>query len=179
MANRLLSQAVNEVKQRQNRMPVNHAGTGIPHHGPDLLPHSGLVAMHRTLGARRFALLERTLVEALPGITQKLSALEAKLFSGSMLAMTIDVDHTLNSLVFPCYSWIVVRHDECLLQILFARPPPNGSETTRPLTPLHHPGQPVRLPSWWDRSHNLQSRVFCYLSANSPTVSSCTRTQKV
>jgi hypothetical protein len=127
-------------------MSVNHAGTGVPHHSPNLLPHNGLVAMHRTLGARRFILLEWTFVEALPGITQKLAALEAKFISGSMLSTTIDVDHSLNGLVFSCYSRMVVRHDECLLQALSTWPPPNGNETSRPSSPLQHPGQPVRCP---------------------------------
>jgi hypothetical protein len=120
-------------------MPVNHAGTGVPHHSPNLLPHNGLVAMHRTLDARRFILLEWTFVEALPGITQKLAALEAEFISGSMLSTTIDVDHSLNGLVLPCYSRMVVRHDECLLQVLSTQPPFNGNETSRPPSPLQHP----------------------------------------
>ena len=95
-------------------MPVKHAGTGVPHHSPNCLPHNGPVTMHRALGARRFVLLERTLVETPPGIIQKLSALKAKLVLGSMLAMTVNADHSLNGIVLPCHSRTVVGHDKYL-----------------------------------------------------------------
>lgn len=92
-------------------MPVKHAGTGVPHHGPDLLSHNRLITMHRALGARRFVLLERTSVETPPAIIQKLSALKAKLVLVSMLAMTIDADHSLNGIVFSNHSRMIVRHE--------------------------------------------------------------------
>jgi hypothetical protein len=77
--------------------------------------------MHRALGARRFILLERTFAETLPGIIPKLSALKAKLILVSMLAMTMNADHSLNGLVFPCHSGMAVRHDKYLLMLIGKR----------------------------------------------------------
>jgi hypothetical protein len=33
---------------------------------------------------------------------------------GSMLAMTVNADHSLNSIVLPCHSRTVVGHDKYL-----------------------------------------------------------------
>ena len=108
--NRLFSRSINKVKQRQNRMPVEHARTGVPHHGPDLLPHNGHITMHRAPGARRLVLLERAFVETLLGMVQKFPTFKAQFALVFVLAVTIEVYHHLNGLAFPCHSGVLVRH---------------------------------------------------------------------
>ncbi len=171
--NWLFSQAINEMKQRQNRMLVKHAGTGVPHHDPDLLPHNGPVTMHRALGARRFILLERTFVEALPVIIEKLSALKAKLVLLSMLAMTIDAYHSLNSIVLPCHSRMVVRHDKYPLMLVVSHqvsvPPPGRRRSPGGPRPLPRGGgRPISESSGlrsWPRNGRSPSPLFLEVEA--------------
>jgi hypothetical protein len=53
-------------------MPKHHPRPCIPHHHTDLLTQSRLIAMDGTLRAGRLVGLERTLIEALPSVLQKL-----------------------------------------------------------------------------------------------------------
>ena len=47
----------------------NHPRAGKPHHGPNLLPHVRLVAMHLAVGAEGLGLHKGAPVAALPGIS--------------------------------------------------------------------------------------------------------------
>jgi hypothetical protein len=89
------------MKKCQDRMTVDHPGTGIPHDLPDPFAHDRLVAMDRALGAGRLICPEGTLIEPLLRITLKGSALRADFILRAMPITVIDADHRLKGLPFP------------------------------------------------------------------------------
>ncbi len=107
---RRFPEAVNEVKHCQNRMPTQHAGAGVPHHCPDLLPHLRLVTMHRALGARGLVSPERTSVKTSQCIVPKLTTLRAEFTLAPVVIVAVEADHGLNGFAFPLYSRIVAGH---------------------------------------------------------------------
>ena len=112
VANRLFSAPINKVIQRQNRMPVKHTRARISHYDSDLLSFIRLVAMHRALGARGLAFLERAFVETGLGIVQKLRAIRAKLSFVLVLIGAIKANHCLNGFALSIHSWMFARHNE-------------------------------------------------------------------
>ena len=93
---------------------MKHARPGIAHHGSDLLSLGRLETMHGTLGASYLALLKRTLLKALVGITQEIAALRAWCIT-SMLATTVKIYHDCNGFAFPGYSGMSLVHGKHIL----------------------------------------------------------------
>jgi hypothetical protein len=84
----------------QDRMVVEHAGTGISHHGLYSLPHVGFVTVYRAFGADRFTFLKRAFLQALLRVVKQLPALRAQ---GALIVMTgtIQSDHDAYGRKFP------------------------------------------------------------------------------
>ena len=85
-------------------MAVQHAWPSVPHHAADPFPHRRLVAMHRTVGAGRFAFLVGAPVQTSACVVQQQLALIAEIVLGSVVSMAIDVDHRLYRPAFPVHS---------------------------------------------------------------------------
>ena len=98
------SMFVDEVPERQNRMPVYHPRTGKPHHPSDLLLHLGLVAMYRALAACWLLIPERAFLRPLFGIDRERPALFTESLSASVMAAAIDADHLPYRLYLPLRS---------------------------------------------------------------------------
>jgi len=99
---RLLPYTVNEVMEGQYGMPMYHPGTGISHHGADLITHHGFVAMDQAPGTLRLPFLVWTVGEPFPGICQKLTAIRAEIIRVMVLRAAMHPDHRFNSLIFSC-----------------------------------------------------------------------------
>src|SRR5574344_1036266 len=76
-----------------DRMIQDHTGTGISHCLTYLLLHLRLVAVDRTLLARRFIFSELTMVQALIGIVKQSRTLFAKPFSCVLLPIAVYLHH--------------------------------------------------------------------------------------
>ena len=106
-----LPQPVEQVQQGQHRMAEQHARPCGAHHRPDLLSHVGLVAMDGAPGARRFALLEGALLQALPGIAGQRLTFAAQAIAGSVSFAAVEAYHGLDGSAFTDYSRMSVCHD--------------------------------------------------------------------
>jgi len=95
-AHRLPSAPVDEVKQSQGGVPVQHARPTVAHHGADLLPHVRLVAVDRALGTSGLALLKGAPVQTGEGVVEKLSAVGAEFGCTLMLIAAVQPDHGLD-----------------------------------------------------------------------------------
>jgi hypothetical protein len=110
----------------QDRVSVKHTWPGIAHHVLDLVSHSWLETMDRTLGASSLPLLEWALLKTLVGIGQEFIALDAWSVA-SMVAATVKAYHDRNGLAFPGHSGVLLAHGEHILP--------------QKLTPIHKIGQ--------------------------------------
>ena len=110
----LLPGPVHEVAYCQDGVPAKHAGSGIAHHGLDLVSHGRLEAVDRALGASRLCLLERAFLKTLAGIGQELTAINAWLVT-TMLAAAVEVYHDRYGLAFPGHSGVSLIHDRPIL----------------------------------------------------------------
>jgi len=98
----------------QDRVSVKHTWPGIAHHVLDLVSHSWLETMDRTLGANCLPLLEWALPQTLIGIDQEFPALSAGSVA-SMLAATVEVYHDRDGLAFPGHSGVFLVHGKHIL----------------------------------------------------------------
>ena len=87
--------------QAQQRMPPEHARTGITHHRSDLLAPGGLIAMHRTLDANGLRQPKPAALQPHGGIIQQTLALGAKRCAGAVMVPAITAHHGRNRLPFP------------------------------------------------------------------------------
>jgi hypothetical protein len=95
------SPSIHNVKKGQDRMTVDHPGTGIPHDLPDPFAHDRFIAMDRASGAGRLFCPEGTLLEPLVRIILKGAAFRTDFILRSMPITAIDADHRLKGLPFP------------------------------------------------------------------------------
>jgi len=88
------------VSPREDGVAAEHAGAGVAHHRPDLLPHVRFIAVHGALRAFRLVVPERTFVEALGDIGEEFSTLRAQALRSVMVAMAEDLDHCFDGPAF-------------------------------------------------------------------------------
>jgi len=98
---RRLTEAVQPVTQAHQRMFPHHARSGVTHHDTDLFAAVALVAMHRTICARRFFLAETAALQPHAGVIQKLPTLRAQTFSRMMMVTAINPHHRRHCFPFP------------------------------------------------------------------------------
>ena len=79
--------------QTQNRVLPEHSWPGVAHYGFDLLAAVVLVAMHRTVRARRLFTAEPAAIQSHCGIIQKSFALGAETVGGGVIAVAITLNH--------------------------------------------------------------------------------------
>ena len=97
-----------QVIERQNRVAEHHARAGVAHHGADLLPPGGLVAVDRALGAGGLVLLERALRQPQAGVAQQLGAVGAQhRATRAVLALAVDADHRLDGAGFAAHARVI------------------------------------------------------------------------
>jgi hypothetical protein len=109
-AERLFAETIGHVPQGQHWMAIEHPGTGISHHSPDLLSLLRLVAVDGAFCAGGLALLEGAFLEALPGIRAQSLALCTQAVQRCMQAVAVEIDHRLNSPVFSGHPAVVIGH---------------------------------------------------------------------
>ncbi len=92
--------------QGQDGVFPHHARPGIAHHGFDLFAALRLVAMHRTIGAGRFAFAETAAFQTDARIIEQTLARRAELgiWRIVMIAAIAD-DHRLNCFQLTPQSW--------------------------------------------------------------------------
>lgn len=86
------------------RVPGDHAGPGIPHHLPDLLPHIPLVTVNRAGRTNRLIVSKPAIFSLLQGILLQRAAGVAQIIPRPMRSCTIDPDHEGYSPLLPFYS---------------------------------------------------------------------------
>lgn len=84
---------VNHVQEGENGMAPNHSGTGIPHHGSNLLSPGRSIAVHRAVGTGRFFGSEPAASEANFGVIGHGPTFSAELTVGAVLPLAVNADH--------------------------------------------------------------------------------------
>lgn len=90
---RRLAEAVQPVVQAHDRMFPHHARPGMAHYHAGLFAAVALVAMHRTVGARRLFRAETAALQPHAGVVQELPAFRAKTFRRMMVVAAIYPHH--------------------------------------------------------------------------------------
>ena len=144
-----VAEAVQPVAQAHDRMFPHHARTGVTHDDAGLLAAVALVAMHRTIGARRFCLAKPAAFQPHFGVIQKLPAFRAKTFRRMMVAAAINPHHRRHSFPFArqpparqvvfdfCRDmdcdWRGKHFDSCFHAVIVARRQPAVFDTSQSL----------------------------------------------
>jgi hypothetical protein len=87
--------------QAQNRVPPEHARTGITHHRSDVFAPSALIAMDWTFGTDGFLEPKPAALQPDGSIIQQPLALRAKRRPGGVMVVTVTTYHRRNRLPFP------------------------------------------------------------------------------
>ncbi len=85
--------AIDEMPHRYHGMVEKHFGARVAHYRGDPLPEAGLVAVDRTLTARRLGFPVRTVPEPCPGVVEQFFTLGTEHFAGRVLLTTVKTNH--------------------------------------------------------------------------------------
>ncbi len=89
-------QAVEQMRNGQQRVRHEHARSGIAHYFLDFLTFSGGVAMYRTFAAGRLVSLERAMVQAVRSVGKEFLTVFAECFRGAVPIPAETPDHYCN-----------------------------------------------------------------------------------
>jgi hypothetical protein len=96
-----LAETVQPMAETQNRVPPEHAGTGMAHDHLHLLAPVALITMHRAVGAGGLAGPKPAILQPRGGIVQQSLTLRAKRGPGVVAVAAMAPDHRGHRFPFP------------------------------------------------------------------------------